>query len=373
MKSVLVVSNYGLESSTYGGPVKSIGEFVSKMNGFYRIDLMYKKSFFNVKIIKRNIEQNTVIHFILNYKIYQKYDVIYLNSFFSPQSILIVVLKRIGFINKRIIIAPRGELSRGALSLKTKKKYLYLYIAKIISLYKRIEFHVTSELEKKEFCDIFHNTVWNIPNLITYPDIQLNNKKKMRGKLRILFLSRITKKKKLDFSLDLLLKNNFDGDIVFDIYGPVEDVSYWKACQKKIELINKISNIKALYKGVVKANQVYDVLNKYDCFILPTLNENFGHVIVEAMQCGVIPLLSDKTPWSDLNKYDAGWSINILENNVFIKAIQEMIYMNKDDYYCKSNNTIEYINSKLNTNLIQNKYIKMLDYATTNQNTISSY
>lgn len=52
-----------------------------------------------------------------------KPDLIYLNSIFSQLSIFLLTLKKIKLISKTpVIIAPEGELSDGALQLKSSKK-----------------------------------------------------------------------------------------------------------------------------------------------------------------------------------------------------------------------------------------------------------
>ena len=40
------------------------------------------------------------------------------------------------------------------------------------------------------------------------------------------------------------------------------------------------------------------LLDDSDVFVLPTLGENFGHAICEAMRRGVVPIISSATPFS---------------------------------------------------------------------------
>ena len=47
-------------------------------------------------------------------------------------------------------------------------------------------------------------------------------------------------------------------------------------------------------------------LVKSDLFISTSLNENYGHSIVEALSQGCPVLISDKTPWKQLEKFNAG-------------------------------------------------------------------
>ena len=47
-----------------------------------------------------------------------------------------------------------------------------------------------------------------------------------------------------------------------------------------------------------------------DIFVLPTLNENFGLVIAEALLVGTPVITCKGAPWSDLVSYDLGWWVN---------------------------------------------------------------
>jgi glycosyltransferase involved in cell wall biosynthesis len=60
--------------------------------------------------------------------------------------------------------------------------------------------------------------------------------------------------------------------------------------------------------GDVSPERVNAVFAAYDLFILPTLGENFGHVILEALTAGTPVLTSDQTQW----KADNLGGLNIL-------------------------------------------------------------
>jgi glycosyltransferase involved in cell wall biosynthesis len=46
-----------------------------------------------------------------------------------------------------------------------------------------------------------------------------------------------------------------------------------------------------------------------ELFVLPSHSENFGLVIAEALAAGVPALVTDKTPWHDLERQNAGWCV----------------------------------------------------------------
>jgi glycosyltransferase involved in cell wall biosynthesis len=74
--------------------------------------------------------------------------------------------------------------------------------------------------------------------------------------------------------------------------------------------------------GVLDNEKIIESLPRYDLFYMPTLGENFGHSIVEAMQAGCLPLISDKTPWRQLQSVGAGWDLPLNDPAAFTSAVE---------------------------------------------------
>jgi glycosyltransferase involved in cell wall biosynthesis len=55
--------------------------------------------------------------------------------------------------------------------------------------------------------------------------------------------------------------------------------------------------------------------------ILPTHSENFGLVVAESLANGVPPLVTDTTPWSELNGLGAGWCVPWSEFHQTLKLV----------------------------------------------------
>jgi len=207
-----------------------------------------------------------------------EYDVLYLNSFFSPHfTIKLLLLRRLQLISDRpLIVAPRGEFSPGALGLKSFKKRVYLTASKVLGLYKGAVWQASSEHEEIDIRQWFGNDVQVViaPNLspvINAADEPRAVKGKTKGCLKIIFLSRISRKKNLDGALKML--NGLNGDVQFNIYGPMEDKVYWAECQKIISSLPE--NIKVKYCGSITHDKVGAVMREHDIFFFPTLGENF--------------------------------------------------------------------------------------------------
>jgi len=51
----------------------------------------------------------------------------------------------------------------------------------------------------------------------------------------------------------------------------------------------------------------WDIYRKADLFILPTLSENFGIAVPEALACGIPVITTEGAPWAGLKENNCGW------------------------------------------------------------------
>jgi len=256
-------------------------------------------------------------------------DVIYLNSCFSKMTIKTLVLRSLKMIPSRpAILAPRGEFAPGALALKKTKKAIYLFLSRWTNIYKNIIWQASSENEQRDIHHVLGKHEIQIivaPNLVpkqmkTYYD----RREKETGYLRIVFLSRISRMKNLDYALQIL--SSLCGIIIFDIYGPIEDPAYWQECRSIITQFP--TNILVTYRGEVIPEHAGEIFSKYHLFLFPTRGENFGHVISEALRAGCPVLISDQTPWQGLEEKKAGWDVPLSQPEQFVDILNTMTKMN---------------------------------------------
>jgi glycosyltransferase involved in cell wall biosynthesis len=151
---------------------------------------------------------------------------------------------------------------------------------------------------------------------------------KRPGAVRVIFLSRIDRKKNLDFAIRLL--SSLSGDVKFDIYGPIDDTTYWKDCEASIRRLPP--SVHAVYRGPIPHHAVTSVLTQAHFFLLPTLGENFGHAIVEAFLAGCPTILSDRTPWRGLAQRGAGWDLALENPAAWREVLQRCIEMDAATY-----------------------------------------
>ena len=272
-------------------------------------------------------------------------DLLYFHSFLDPAlTIMPLVLRRLGLLPYSIpvLVAPHGEFSPGALSLKRTKKLVYLKAAKWLGLYRNVMWHATSPDEERLIRAWWgvHAKVAQAGNLPAKVD-ELEpgcRVPKQAGALHLVFLSRISPKKNLSAALELLAEVKVR--VMFDLYGPTEDKEYWDKCQRLIATLPR--NVTVSYKGCVRPEAVVTTLSRYDVFLFPTLGENFGYVILEALMAGCPVILSDQTPWRNLSEKQIGFDIPLEHPDVFIRAIEQFAAMREPEFQIWSRGAREY-------------------------------
>jgi glycosyltransferase involved in cell wall biosynthesis len=264
-------------------------------------------------------------HFLRN----EQYDILYLQSLFdSCFTLWPLVLRRCGQVPKGpVLLAPRGELSKGALSIKGGKKGWFLSVARLFGLYDGIHWQASSELEADEIRNsgLVRGGEIHVARNLRVPVVtQRRDGRGASGSfapLRLVFVSRLAPKKNLEGALRALLK--VSSPVTFDIYGPIDlPEEAWEECQRLMGILP--CNVVASYHGPAEPSHIADVFLQADGFLFPTLGENFGHVIVEALLAGCPVLTSDRTPWEDLSA--AGCGVNLAPDDTagFTQAIENL-------------------------------------------------
>lgn len=355
---VLIFIDWFLPGYKAGGPIQSIANLVNHLGDELDIsiatsdkDLDENTSYPDISINKWiTKDKYRVIYLDKAHQnknrfkellVEHNYDSVYFNSMFSvPFMLLPLWVAR--KTESKIILAPRGMLGEGALNIKKRKKQLFLMLFKFTGIAKKITWHATSwseELEIKHHfgCEVNISMASNFSAMIVS---KASPKEKVTNELELFFLSRIAKKKNLKAALGYLMKVDRKYSIVFTIIGPVDEADYWLECQ---QIINQMpAHIKVHYEGSIPNNKLPEYLVYKHSMMLPTLHENFGHVIMEAWQNGCPVIISDRTPWRDLEAKGIGWDISLDNPELFIKAIETAAAMDQDSFALMSKAAVAY-------------------------------
>jgi len=260
------------------------------------------------------------------------HDLLMLNGFFDREFTLPALALRRGRVVTRqpVLLSPRGEFSAGALSLKAGVKRAWLASALACGLLKGVTLHATGE---EEAADIRRALAGRLPT-VTAPNARFlfarptAQARAPGAPLRLAFLGRISRIKNLDFALKVLAR--VKAPVIYDIYGPDSDPAYAKACQTLAASLP--SHVAARFHGEVSNAEAPALLAAHDLLFLPTLGENFGHAIFEALAAGSPVLVSDRTPWRDLEARQAGVDLPLERPDLFAQAIDRFAAMSPADF-----------------------------------------
>jgi glycosyltransferase involved in cell wall biosynthesis len=264
---------------------------------------------------------------------------LYFNSVFSFWFTLLPL-----WLSKRrkdvsIVLAPRGMLGKGPLHIKRRKKQLFLMVAKVGGLFRSVCWHASTTQESTEVQAVFGKSVRIAVarNVIGFAE-EIPPVKKPFAPLRVVFSSRISPVKNLEAACRWLTKLRVPFE--FDIYGPMQDATYFESCRRVLEE----GGVRYAYKGELEHHEVRKTLANYHYFLLPTYNENFGHSILEAMSVGLLPIISDKTPWSDLEEAKAGFVVPLERADTeWARVAQRIVGMDAGEYARWSANARSYL------------------------------
>ena len=375
MKKIMVFIGGYLPGEKYGGPVTSIYNFTEIFGTLFDISIVCcdhdfgeKERYQNVHTGWNSVGKARVVYlpdrqcnrkYFLKLIMEEAPDLIYASGImhFSFNAPMIYTAKKIGI---PVLLAPRGDICKNAISIKKWKKIPFLFLMKCLKFFDGIYFHATMEEEEEnlvKYLGVDIRKIYVLPNLPAPTNYGKFYSNKELGKLRVVFVSRIqTKKNLLDAIKAVNLMNQ---KCEFDIYGPIENVEYWEKCTSEIQ--KSPSNVSVRYCGVLSPSDAKEIYSKYNCFLFLTLSENYGHVIAEALShdCPVI-ISQGTTPWDDLMEWNAGAVIPLGNLEAVAEELDRMAKMSEKQYREMIKNVREYIKVKVSLDQLKEKYEEMI-------------
>jgi glycosyltransferase involved in cell wall biosynthesis len=273
-------------------------------------------------------------------------DAVYLNSVFSlPVRQFLRTRNRGNFRHLPVILAPCGELSKRAISNKPIKKKLFVAAAKAAGLYRDLIWKASSNHEAADIARVIHLDC----RIFVAPDLaprslladysETSKPEKAVGACRISYLSRIVPNKNLKYLLQCL-SGIREGNIDLEIIGPHEDLQYWAECK---HLISELSaNITVRELGPLPNHEALKRVAASHFFALPTQNENFGYVFLEALAMGCPLVISDGTPWNDIEDHGAGWCVPLSDPARYTECLKQCVAMSPQRYGDMTTNARRY-------------------------------
>jgi glycosyltransferase involved in cell wall biosynthesis len=372
-KKVCITIDWYLPGTNSGGPVRSITNLVESLSevDFYIItrntDYCSSEPYQEIKSDSWNQRSSNESVYYFSHDSLSKSnlkkvifelcpDCLYINGIYS-KLFSIWPLQIVRKLEIKTIVASRGMLSEHALKVKPFKKQLFLAFMRWSKAYADVHFHATSIVEES---DVNKRTGKNlgvtfIPNLSRQS--KQNNQPicKNQGQLKLISIGRIAPEKGI---IDGIRSLQFvKGIIQFDIYGSIYDQDYWMKCKA---VINELpEEIEVIYHGACPSDQVAEKLSQAHVLLLPSKGENYGHSIVESLSQGRPVIISENTPWKNLESSKAGFDV---EEERLSKAIQFFVDADQKIYDEWLLGAFNYFNSNIQnqTSDYKKKYIELL-------------
>lgn len=207
---------------------------------------------------------------------------------------------------KPYVLSPHGMLSPVALSFSPAKKW----IAGLFFANKVLKFAACLHGTSVEECRDIRQHVGSVPivriqNGISVPSEEPFQRPHERMR-QVLHLGRLHPQKGIISLIDAWGRIEADfPDWILRIVGPSE-MGYGEAL--KARAVEKGLG-RVVFEGPLYGEAKRSAYQSAELFILPTLNENFGLVVGEALAEGTPVICTRGAPWQGLEDYRCGWWI----------------------------------------------------------------
>ena len=227
-----------------------------------------------------------------------------------------------------VVISPHGMLEPWVIKknyLKKKLPALCLYQKR--SLRMADSLIATAESERKNLLKLGYNEQVDVVQTGIMVD-GIRIKEDWQCCKTILFLALLRPNKGADLLIKAVsrLKAEMEGYCV--IIAGSGDPAYESTLKQLVRDLG-------LEKMVIFTSSVYDedkwdLYREADIFVLPTLNENFGIVVAEALACGTPVITTKGAPWRDLVERNCGWWID-RDVESLVAAMRSFLSLGEDE------------------------------------------
>lgn len=295
---------------------------------------------------------------LLSLKLLRSVDAVITGSICESRFIYINLYALI--LKKRVIISPRGELFRFAISNQSKLKAIFkksfFYFLKNIYANKVI-YHGTSQEEIKLIKHYFGRKsrsalIFNYIEMSTrFLYVETNNP-------YFLYVGRITKIKALDNLVrGLSLSKEFKKSNVKFIIAGYSEGEYRDHLQT---IINEEKlNSKIVFVGIQTGEEKNRLYANAKFLYLISYSENFGNVVMEALAQGTPAVTSTGTPWQILKQKKCGFWINNCPESI-AEITDKILLMDDIKYLQMRKNSFEFCSETFDIYKNIDKWITLL-------------
>jgi glycosyltransferase involved in cell wall biosynthesis len=209
---------------------------------------------------------------------------------------------------KPLVVSPRGMLSPAALAFSRLKKNIFWHLRQGSVIRHAACIHATSVQEYDEIRAFgLVNPVAIIANGIDVPEAFAGSIPSFNPDRVVLSLGRLHPKKGLDRLLCAWAHvEAMRPEWRLRIIGPNESCH----AEELVSRANTLGLSRFSIEGPAYGNAKLAAYRGANLFVLPTLNDNFGLTVAEALAAGIPAISTKGAPWSGLEAEGCGWWID---------------------------------------------------------------
>ena len=345
MKFLHIIGTYK-PAYIYGGPIFSVGflcenlakagheveVFSTTANGPVELDVPIGKKMDVEGVTVTYFRRLTKDHSHLSpgmfwqvWKRCREFDVVHVHAWWNLPAIVSVLICWLRGVKP--VMSPRGMLSGFSFEKSNASVKAIFHRTAGRFLLKKTTLHLTADAEQEETKGIGADS-FVLPNFIQTAEAVGSDQSPITNRqspFTLIFLSRIHPKKNLEGLFEALTKVSFDFRL--QIAGKGEAEGY--ADQLKELAVSKGISQKIEWIGEVYEGEKFQRYAEANLFVLPSFNENFANVVIEALSAGTPVLVSEEV---GLAKYvtenELGWTCGTSPGE--IAAALEEIFSNEN-------------------------------------------
>jgi|TARA_B110000240_G_C13471481_1_gene441183 glycosyltransferase involved in cell wall biosynthesis len=285
------------------------------------------RAFFNFYNLKRSVKIN-------------EFDIIHCHTLFNDGIVGLIISM---LYKKKLVITIR----QSDIDIYKKKIWLRPYVS--LFKFKKSRFISLSPAIKKHFSQLQPQV---IGNGIKDAFFKASSIDKNKNKIELIYIGRIIKRKNLDIVIRLIEK--YKEKYNLKVIGTPSTNSQWS--KEILFKLNSLSNIE--FFPNLSTNEIITHLDQSHIFILPSINETFGIVYLEAMSRGIPVVYMKGTAIDGLFEKEVGRALNSHDSS-YINDNLDYILQN----YLTISNNCEAYSKEYNWLSIANKTTKIYNEA----------
>ena len=268
-------------------------------------------------------------------------DILEVHNVFSPISLVTMIY--CGIMRRPFVLNPHNSLDPLDLRKKRIRKLIvgYFFLSWAVAGSGFVRCATKRELQRLVTFGRRWRADWALlPIRLSTNPCERDATRKMRiaggGVLKILFLSRIDRKKRLEILIDGIATAKPQLGSFKLLIGGTGDQAYEGELKARIATLRLEADVE--WRGFLQGEAKAAIFREADVFMLPSAYENFGIVVLEALASGLKPVVSDNVFVADHLR--EGDCLVISNDSAYVKLLQEL-RVNVENYWVSASAAAE--------------------------------